>query len=162
MSSAQPHDRPIIADQPWSVRMADSMLKRHDPAAAQWHYEHGLLLQAIDQVWRATGATRFRDHLKATVDLFVELDGGIRSYRLEDYNLDQVNPGKLLFPLYRDTGDERYRRAAALLRQQLARQPRTASGGFWHKQIYPYQMWLDGIYMAAPFYAAFARAFDEP
>jgi unsaturated rhamnogalacturonyl hydrolase len=162
MSSAQSHDRPIIADQPWSTRMADSMLRRHDPAAAQWHYEHGLLLQAIAQVWRATGATRFGDHVKATIDLFIEPDGGIRSYRLEEYNLDQINPGKLLFPLYRDTGDERYRRAAALLRRQLAEQPRTPSGGFWHKQIYPHQMWLDGIYMAAPFYAAFARAFDEP
>jgi unsaturated rhamnogalacturonyl hydrolase len=142
--------------------MADSMLKRHVAATTQWHYEHGLLLQAIEQVARATGETRFHEHVKATVDLFIEPDGGIRTYKLEEYNLDQVNPGKLLFSLYRDTNDERYRRAAALLRQQLTHQPRTRSGGFWHKHIYPHQMWLDGIYMAEPFYAAFARTFDEP
>jgi unsaturated rhamnogalacturonyl hydrolase len=142
--------------------MAYSMLKRHVPTKAQWHYEHGLLLQAIEQVWRATGVARFRDHVKATIDLFIDQDGGIRTYTLEDYNLDQINPGKLLFALYDDTGDQRYRLAAARLRRQLAGQPRTPSGGFWHKQIYPHQMWLDGIYMAAPFYAAFARRFGEP
>ena len=162
MSGAQLRDRTIESDQPWFMRMADSMLQRHVAAAAEWHYEHGLLIQAIDQVGRATGEARFRDHAKATIDLFVEPSGGIRTYRLEDYNLDQINPGKQLFALYRDTGDERYKLAAALLRQQLARQPQTNSGGFWHKQIYPHQMWLDGIYMAAPFYAAFARTFDEP
>jgi unsaturated rhamnogalacturonyl hydrolase len=162
MSNMQPQGRPIIPDQAWSVRMADSMLKRHVPADARWHYEHGLLLQAIERVWRATGATRFRDHVKDTIDLFIDPEGGIRSYSLEEYNLDQINPGKLLFPLYHDTGDERYKSAAMLLRAQLAHQPRTRSGGFWHKQIYPDQMWLDGIYMAAPFYAAFARAFGEP
>ena len=162
MSNVAPQGRVIIPDQAWAVRMADSMLKRHTPTSARWHYEHGLLLLAIERVWRATGATRFRDHVKDTIDLFVDPQGDIRSYHLEEYNLDQINPGRLLFPLYRDSGDERYKLAAMLLRAQLARQPRTRSGGFWHKQIYPDQMWLDGIYMAAPFYAAFARTFDEP
>jgi unsaturated rhamnogalacturonyl hydrolase len=77
-------------------------------------------------------------------------------------NLDQINHGRVLFPLYQATGDERYRRAILLLRQQLAVQPRTDSGGFWHKMIYPYQIWLDGVYMAGPFYAEYARTFDEP
>jgi unsaturated rhamnogalacturonyl hydrolase len=162
MSTIQPQERPLSPDRPWSARMADSMLERHVPAAAQWHYEHGLLLQALEHVGRATGETRFRDHVKATIDLFIDSDGGIRTYNLEDYNLDQINPGKRLFSLYDDTGDERYKQAAAQLRQQLTRQPRTRSGGFWHKQIYPHQMWLDGIYMAAPFYATFARRFGEP
>jgi unsaturated rhamnogalacturonyl hydrolase len=68
----------------------------------------------------------------------------------------------VLFPLLRATGDDRYRRALALLRRQLATHPRTDSGGFWHKQIYPYQIWLDGVYMAGPFYAEYAQSFDEP
>ncbi len=83
-------------------------------------------------------------------------DGSIRTYRLEEYNLDQINEGKLLFFLHETTGDERYKQAASLLREQLRTHPRTSAGGFWHKQIYPHQMWLDGIYMASPFYAEFA------
>ena len=151
-----------IAVQPWSVRMADSLIRRHSPAAAQWHYEHGLALMAVDRVGRASGAAGYRRFVKDTVDLFIEPSGAIRTYRAEEYNLDQINPGKLLFALLRDTGDERYRKALALLRGQFDTQPRTQSGGFWHKQIYPHQMWLDGIYMAAPFYAEYAHTFDEP
>jgi unsaturated rhamnogalacturonyl hydrolase len=142
--------------------MADSVIRRHSPEAAQWHYEHGLALKAIEQVGRASGDARYGRFVKDTIDLFVEPDGAIRSYRLQEYNLDQINPGNLLFPLYQATGDERYKQAAALLRQQLREQPRTPSGGFWHKQIYPNQMWLDGVYMASPFYTTFARSFDEP
>jgi unsaturated rhamnogalacturonyl hydrolase len=150
------------ADQRWSVRMADSLIRRHSPAAARWHYEEGLALKAIEQVERATGAAVYQRFVKDTIDLFVEPGGGIRGYQIQEYNLDQINAGKLFFPLYRQTSDERYRQAAGLLRRQLAEQPRTRSGGFWHKQIYPHQMWLDGIYMAAPFYAEYARTFDEP
>jgi unsaturated rhamnogalacturonyl hydrolase len=96
------------------------------------------------------------------VDWFVTPEGNIRTYRVGEFNLDQINPGKLLFQAYAQTGDERYRKAIELLRNQLQNQPRTASGGFWHKKIYPNQMWLDGIYMAAPFYAEYALTFDEP
>ncbi len=99
---------------------------------------------------------------KRNIDEFVQPDGSIRTYRLEEYNLDQIREGKLLFCLYETTGDERYKKAAYLLREQLRGQPRTKSGGFWHKKIYPHQMWLDGIYMASPFYAEFARRFGEP
>ena len=74
----------------------------------------------------------------------------------------QINEGKLLFTLFEQTGDNRYKQAADLLREQLRTQPRTAHGGFWHKLRYPNQMWLDGIYMAAPFYSQFAATFDEP
>jgi unsaturated rhamnogalacturonyl hydrolase len=96
------------------------------------------------------------------VDRYVDTSGGIETYSLEEYNIDQINPGKLLFPLYQATGQERYRKAIWLLREQLRKQPRTREGGFWHKQIYPFQMWLDGIYMGSPFYAEFAATFDEP
>ncbi len=162
MSTAQPIDQAVSGDQPWSTRMANSMIARHIPGAAQWHYEHGLLLMAIERVGRATGEARFQQHVKDTVDRFIAPDGTIRTYRVDEYNLDQINHGRLLFPLYQATGDERYRRAIMLLRRQLATQPRTPSGGFWHKQIYPDQMWLDGLYMAGPFYAEYAREFNEP
>lgn len=93
---------------------------------------------------------------------FVDGCGNIATYQLSDYNLDQVMPGRLLFGVHRAESDERYRRAIALLVGQLRLQPRTRAGGFWHKLIYPYQMWLDGIYMGCPFYAQYAAAFDEP
>jgi unsaturated rhamnogalacturonyl hydrolase len=96
------------------------------------------------------------------IDHFVRADGNIRTYRVDEYNLDQINAGKLLFDALNRTGDERYRKALDLLREQLRTQPRTKSNGFWHKKIYPYQMWLDGIYMAGPFLAEYARRFDEP
>ncbi len=151
-----------VVDQRWSVRMANSVIARHPASAAQWHYEHGLVLKAIEQVWQATREERYWRFVKDTVDLFVGPAGDIRTYRLQEYNLDQINPGKVLFSLYRVTGDERYKHAIVHLRKQLDGQPRTNSGGFWHKQIYPYQMWLDGIYMAAPFYAEYGQTFDDP
>jgi unsaturated rhamnogalacturonyl hydrolase len=113
-------------------------------------------------VWLRTGKQIYYDYVKRNLDHFVNPDGSIRTFRLEEYNLDQINEGKLLFFLYETTGDERYKTAAYLLREQLRTQPRTSAGGFWHKKIYPHQMWLDGIYMASPFYAEFARRFDEP
>jgi unsaturated rhamnogalacturonyl hydrolase len=138
------------------------MIARHAPEQIHWHYDYGLLLMAIQQVGRATDEARYSEHVRQIVEQLVAPDGVIRGYRLEEYNLDQVNPGRMLFPLLRATGDDRYRRALALLRRQLAAHPRTASGGFWHKQIYPHQIWLDGVYMAGPFLAEYAHTFDEP
>ena len=88
-------------------------------------------------------------------------DGDIRTYRIDEFNLDQIYPGRVLFPVLRQTGELRYRKAIELLREQLRRQPRTKSGGFWHKRIYPNQMWLDGIYMACPFYSEYASLFGD-
>jgi unsaturated rhamnogalacturonyl hydrolase len=142
--------------------MADSVMARRELLSRRWHYEPGVALLAIKQVWQKTGEQTYFDCVKGNIDHFVQPDGSIRTYRLEEYNLDQINEGKLLFPLYAATGDERYKKAAYLLREQLRTHPRTSAGGFWHKQIYPHQMWLDGIYMASPFYAEFARRFGEP
>jgi unsaturated rhamnogalacturonyl hydrolase len=149
-------------DQEWSVWMAGSIMKRHPLLSKRWHYEPGVVLLAIQQVWLKTGEQKYYDYIKKNMDEFVGPDGEIGTYRLEEYNLDQINEGKLLFLLYDTIGDERYKKAAYLLREQLRTHPRTIEGGFWHKQIYPHQMWLDGIYMAFPFYAEFARRFDEP
>lgn len=146
---------PSPAPSPWSRRMADSILRRYSLADARWHYEHGLVVLAL-------AAAGYPDFAVDWVDHFVMPDGSIRTYRVEEFNLDQVNPARLIFPLYQATGESRYERALHLVRGQLQRQPRNASGGFWHKQIYPHQMWLDGIYMAAPFYARYGAVFGEP
>lgn len=151
---------PPVLVHPWSVRMAGSVIQRNAPF--RWHYENGLALKAVEQVWLKTRDIQYWQYIKDAIDPFITPDGAIKSYSIEEYNLDQINPGRILFPLYRMTQDERYRQAIYLLCEQLRRQPRTSEGGFWHKKIYPHQMWLDGIYMASPFYAEFAATFGEP
>jgi unsaturated rhamnogalacturonyl hydrolase len=146
----------------WSVRMAESTLQRYTLKEALWHYEHGLQFMAIQKVWEATGDERYIEFVSNWIDTFVQADGTIRTYRLDEYNLDQINAGRLLFSALTRTNDDRFRKALSLLREQLRTQPRTNSNGFWHKKIYPYQMWLDGIYMAGPFLAEYARSFGEP
>ena len=147
---------------PWSVRMADAMLRRRPAARLRWRYEDGFLLRAIEQLWLSTGEARYWQAVADYAGRFVRPDGTIDTYDLAEYNLDQVMPGRLLFPALRATGEERFRKAILLLRDQLRGQPRTGCGGFWHKLIYPHQMWLDGIYMAGPFFAEYAGMFGEP
>ncbi len=158
---AHDHLQLFSSSNSWSARMAESILRAYPLVNAEWHYEHGLMVKAIAEVGAATSNERFLQFVDAWVDHFVTPGGKIRTYRLDDYNLDQINPGNLLFAPYFRTGEKRYRQAIELLRRQLKEQPRNGSGGFWHKKIYPDQMWLDGIYMAAPFLARFATAFDE-
>jgi unsaturated rhamnogalacturonyl hydrolase len=143
------------------ARQGDSLSFGKNPKA-KWAYETGVLLKGLEAVWITTGDVRYYNFLKTVIDSYVQPDGTIKTYEREDYNLDNINCGKLLLTLYQKTGDEKYRKAAFLLMKQLENQPRTREGGFWHKQIYPYQMWLDGIYMASPFLAQFGGMFDRP
>ena len=127
--------------------------------SADWNYIDGCMLTALLAMSEITGDKRCFDFAERFVDSFVAEDGAIRTYRREKYNLDDVNEGRVLFPLYEATGKEKYKKAAALLREQLAEQPRTVEGSFWHKAIYPDQVWLDGVYMAQPFYALYEKTF---
>lgn len=145
---------------PWSIRMTETVMRRHPVLHHRWDYTSGLMLTGIEKVWSRSGEQRYFAYIKANIDQFVDGQGQIGTYAREEFNLDQINPGKVLFLLYRETGDERYHKALFELREQLRLQPRTSEGGLWHKKIYPRQMWLDGIYMAAPFYAQFAAEFD--
>jgi unsaturated rhamnogalacturonyl hydrolase len=154
---------PVIATpNSWAIRMADSVLQSYPISQWKWHYEHGLVIKAIAAVGATSGETRFQAVDQEWIDHFVNANGEICTYRMDEFNLDQINPGRLLFPLYQRTGEGRYAAALNLLRSQLRDQPRTPSGGFWHKQIYPNQMWLDGLYMAGPFSAEYAVTFNEP
>lgn len=159
---AKSNSQSTAAAAPWSVRMADSTIARFTALQEDWNYQWGLVLCGFEQVWRATGDAKYFAYMQSNIDRFVQADGAIRGYRLEEYNVDRLNAGKVLFPLYAKTGAPKYKTALDLLRRQLDSHPRTKSGGFWHKQIYPYQMWLDGIYMADAFLAQYAHAFDEP
>ena len=155
--------------EPWSQRMADATIARWPEgrwvaAGAPWHwnYELGTLLEGMDAVWYGSAKGEYYRYLKQSLDPFVGPDGSIATYRADEDQLDSILPGRQLLLLYQVTGDERYYKAAKALREQLAQQPKTASGGFWHKKIYPNQMWLDGLYMAEPFYAEYAAEFQEP
>ncbi len=142
-----------------SDSMAQSVMGRFDHHKFRWHYEDGLVLQSIYKLGQLHDRRDYRDWVLHVMDACIGDDGSIATYREEDYNLDQINPGKLLFDLYQDTGVDKYRKALERLRGQLRNQPRTVSGGFWHKKIYPHQMWLDGLYMQGPFYARYAKEF---
>lgn len=128
----------------------------------KWNYELGVLLEGMDLVWEETGDPNVYRYIRGSIDSFVSPTGSIATYRPSENQLDSILLGRQLMLLYRRTHAPRYAKAAALLYQQLMRQPRTRSGGFWHKQIYPDQMWLDGLYMAEPFYAEYASIFHHP
>jgi unsaturated rhamnogalacturonyl hydrolase len=153
----------------WSERMANATIERWPeghfaPAGApwRWNYELGTLLEGMDAVWYGSAKGEYYRYVKASVDSLVSPDGSIPTYNASENQLDSILLGRQLLMLYNVTQDKRYYKAATLLRQQLAHQPKTASGGFWHKTIYPNQMWLDGLYMAEPFYAEYAARFREP
>ena len=152
----------------WSERMATTAMTRwkdswsNEPGRPErWSYEQGVLLKGIESFWLNTGDGKYFSFIQHSIDRFVNDDGTIKTYRIDEYNLDNINEGKLLLTLYRVTEKEKYKKAADLLREQLKTHPRTHEGGFWHKKIYPYQMWLDGLYMGEPFYAEYAATFHE-
>lgn len=128
---------------------------------ARWSYDQSVILKGIEGLWRATGEKKYFDYIQKSMDLFVEDNGNIRTYDQKDFNIDNVSSGRNVLLLYNVTGKEKYLKAVQTIRQQLHEHPRTSEGGFWHKKIYPYQMWLDGLYMGEPFYAEYAKTFHE-
>lgn len=153
----------VSSDQPWSVRMVESEMIRCPESwqldfqpKLKWDYCHGLELQSMLDVYDRYGDRKIYDYALAYADTMVNADGTIKMYKREEYSLDRINSGKFMFRIYEQTKDEKYKKALALMRSQLDEHPRNADGGFWHKKIYPNQVWLDGIYMGAPFYAEYA------
>lgn len=146
----------------WAAQTAASVMQQYPILSEKWSYEWGVVLTGFLELWQDDNTPKYFDYIHQNIDHFVSAEGQIRTYRLEDYNIDNIQPGRLLFSLYETTQDERYRKAIFLLREQLRHHPRVAEGGFWHKLIYPHQMWLDGVYMGCPFYTRFGAVFDEP
>lgn len=154
----------------WSMRMGDSEVMRLGDRLAwregrrgvKWCYTVGLFTLSLMRVNEVVPSPAYIEFTKDTIGSFITEDGGIRGFRMEHYNIDNVQPGRTVMKLYELTGEDRYRKCADLLRRQLAVQPRTSEGGFWHKQIYPWQMWLDGLFMGATFYAKYTRDFNGP
>jgi unsaturated rhamnogalacturonyl hydrolase len=148
---------------PWSIRIAESEMQRHPNLFSYvWDYGAGTTLKGFDALWRSTNDSRYFNYIKSTVDFVVGNNGMIWGYNKYAYNLDMINEGRLLLTLYNQTGQAKYKIAADTLHKQLAGQHRVSEGGFWHKDIYPYQMWLDGVFMANPFYTEYGKIFNEP
>ncbi len=130
----------------------------------KWNYTQGLELKAMLDFADAQSDGGFRDmvykYVEGYTDTLINEDGVIYKYDMSAYKLDDINSGKLLFRMLDYTGKKKYRYAMDSLRHHLERQPRTEDGGFWHKKIYPEQMWLDGLYMSAPYYAEYAQWFE--
>jgi unsaturated rhamnogalacturonyl hydrolase len=162
---------PGTEDQPWSVRMANSVMTRcpsltdmdrdfQTRKKLKWQYDIAMVAQAINGLEEIDpGYTRY---MKEYMDVLVSPGGTIADYNRCDYNLDKINPGNNLIILYRRTGEERYLKAINQLMEQLNGQVHNPDGGFWHKARYPYQMWLDGVYMSSPFMARCGACFNDP
>ena len=152
----------------WSQRMAMSVMKRNplvwqidENKKPKWDYKPSFVLTAFEKLYKQTNIASYRNYIKQYLDTFVDSTGTIAHYDSNEYNLDGLNPGKLLFDLYQDTHDNRYLLALHMLRKQLETQPRTPSGAFWHKNIYPNQVWMDGVYMNLPFYTRYTMLFEN-
>lgn len=147
----------------WARLGAQTMLEREPlmNTRDRWEYEDGLMLNGIYAIHRLTGEPRYLEYVRHNIDHFVQADGTIRAYQRTEYNLDHINNGKAVLDLYEETGEEKYRLAADRLFDQLQHQPRLEAGTFWHKQIYPDQVWLDGLYMGSVFYARYCALFGR-
>jgi len=165
---AQGSTKLIPTNLKWSERMALSIMKRHPEAyqidgqtEPKWDYVHGLVLTSFEALYKQTKDQKYYNYIKQYADAAIDKNGAVSSYKFDTYNIDMVTAGRILFNLYETTKDTRYLTVLNLLRKQIAEQPRTVSGGFWHKKMYPNQMWLDGLYMGEPFYAQYTVEFEK-
>ena len=128
--------------------------------APGWNYIDGCMMTSLYSIYKITGNKKYLEFIDKFVDYYVFEDGSIRGYDLDTYNVDNLNEGRVLYDLYRETGKAKYKKAIDLLYSQVLGQPRTALGNFWHKKIYPNQVWLDGLYMAQVFYTRYEAEFN--
>ena len=167
--SGEENNYVISSDLPFSQRMAKTVLHKYpgvteieERTEPKWTYTMGLLSSALYQVAVKTGDTVYIEYIKKYLDSCIDENGVILNYKMKDYNIDKINSGKILIDMYKRTGDPRYEKAIQTLKKQLESHPRTESGSFWHKQRYPWQVWLDGLYMGQPFYADYTMTFVDP
>jgi len=152
-----------------AIRFAESEMQRFPEA---WQLDHGTRLYfgysqglgclAMLKMWKQTNDTKYLDYVVNWADTLINDKGEIHKYKVETYNIDYINSGKVLFDVYEQTGDNKYKRAMDRLIRQLNMHPRTKEGAFWHKLIYQHQVWLDGLYMGTPFMAQYAATFNKP
>ncbi len=155
----------------WSRRLADSEMARYGDRLfhggsnprARWDYTTSLLGLSLVKLGEATGHKAYTEWGAKTVETFVADDGSIRTYKMEEFNIDMIPPGKVMLARWEQgVRDAKFKTAIETMREQMRKHPRTTEGGFWHKLRYPHQMWLDGLFMASPFLAHYGKIFEEP
>ncbi len=149
-------DNSTYAHPAWNIEH-----KMNSDAKPKWNYIDGCMLKGIMEVYDVTKNEKYLDFVTNFIDYYVDENGDILGYKVSDYNCDNINEGKILYMLYDIHGKEKYKKALDKLYSQLKDQPRTKSGNFWHKQIYPNQIWLDGLYMVQPFYMEYELKFND-
>ncbi|MCP2249193.1 glycoside hydrolase family 88/105 protein [Lentzea aerocolonigenes] len=144
----------------WSRAVVDSTMKRFTPdKLGGWGYTRGLYLYGQYLVYKRTGEKKYLDYIKAWVDRFVKSDGSIdNSFN----NLDSMRSATLFILLHQETGQAKYKKAADKLRARFNSYPRTSDGGMFHATSKVGQLWADGVYMAQPFIAMYAKAYNQP
>ncbi|MGB4844801.1 MAG: glycoside hydrolase family 88 protein [Ferruginibacter sp.] len=148
---------------PYSQQMSQTAMNlwpdsfKIKPGNARWSYDQGVILKGIEGVWKLYGEGKYFNYIQHSMDFYVQDNGTIKDYKKEEFNIDHTNNGKVVMMLYNVTGKEKYKKAIDLLRCQFNDHPRTKEGSFWHKKVYPWQVWLDGLYMGQPFYAEYAK-----
>ncbi|MDX9930673.1 MAG: glycoside hydrolase family 88 protein [Bacteroidales bacterium] len=153
-------------DEKWSVKMANTVMTQADSliryvqGRPKWAYDVAFLGMAIDRLGSVD--PKYSGYMETWVDYFVHPDGSVTDYRLQEYNLDRIFPGRNIMTVYKRRPEEKYKIAMDNLIEQLKTHPMTNSGGYWHKNIYPWQMWLDGIFMASTYMVQYAKEFDAP
>lgn len=128
----------------------------------KWEYTPTLMARAFVELYKETGDTVYLNHAQRFADQFIGEDGAILTYKQSLYNMDRIQGGNFLILLHAINPQPQYLTAIETLRDQLRNQPRTAEGGFWHKQVYEHQMWLDGLFTGTTFYARYAAWKPEP
>lgn len=135
----------------YGMALANSITTTHPVGSLAWNYESGLLLFALWEIGKNFHESTYVDYVHRQIDTLVDEKGIIIGYKQDEYNLDQINAGRIALALYEEMKDPRYEIACRILAKQLELHPVTELGGYWHKKIYPYQIWLDGLYMYGPF-----------
>jgi unsaturated rhamnogalacturonyl hydrolase len=146
---------------PQTARFVAHYIAQWQPYRHYWCYEDGCVFKGALDLADATGQGFLAQFVRREVSARVDVEGHLRGYAATEFNIDHINAGKVLFPIWRETGEARYRQAIESLAEQLRQHPRTRSGGYWHKRIYPEQIWLDGLYMALPFQCAYAEVVGD-
>lgn len=142
-------------------RYIDEYLKEYRNYKSYWNYEDGTVLLGAKQLYDATGDEKYFSFIENYLKHFIKEDGSIEYYEMDKFNIDSINCGKILFFMFDKTGEEKFRKAVEVMMNQLRNQPRCACGSFFHKGIYPNQIWLDGLYMALPFYMEYETKYEK-
>ena len=160
-STYEPSNKTLTPIQ-WAEKACETLMAKFEPELLppeRFHYHQGVFLSGMEKCWRQTNKSKYYDYIKRWVDSHILADGSIMNFNPDE--LDDIQPGVLLFTLYEQTGDERYKKALFNLVPLLKSWKTNPSGGFWHKEHYPKQMWLDGLYMAGPIAVQFGKTFNQ-